>query len=281
MTQLTFITLGPAALGSIEPHDTQQERLDDITERLLTDEFYVTTNETLPRKCIDGRSPAAGFSEFAPNAAGGSETLLIADELTEGRFHTASQDTAGDFHQLLTFLKENGHRVGGHGDDHAIAPASGCGANDKLPAIIQFMAEQSAVIRSAAEAIGVTVNDEAHARIIAKAQVFLDEDRFAAGAIVLETLRNDAGDAAIDKLTGAHNEVVAVINMKSQTTLDRNAVKREFGDTYQAFNVDAWSFAPAARVLGGAEEAVIAMVYYNLTTAYVLGGPGLRVVVRQ
>jgi hypothetical protein len=58
-----------------------------------------------------------------------------------------------------------------------------------------------------------------------------------------------------------------------------------------AFNVDYWSFVAAARAtlnaLGGTStndqvaQFVTAMMLYNIATTFMLGGPNLRVVIRQ
>lgn len=278
-----FITLGKAAIGTIEPHDYQQQRLDELTERLLGEEFYVATGETLPSRCIDGRSPKDGFTDFTPNAAGGTETLLIADELTTQRFYDGDDDTSDDYARLIDFLQEHGCRCGGHVDDCVDSVASGCGANDKLPAIIQFIAEHDDVVRQAVEAIGVNVHDNFHQQIVSQARELKTKKRYANGADMLKVLQKKAGEKVVDALVGKHNEVVAVINMQPSTTLNRPALLQEFGEMYQAFNVDVWSFAEAARLIApdNPEMLELAMAYYNLATAYVLGGQNLRLIVRR
>ena len=63
---------------------------------------------------------------------------------------------------------------------------------------------------------------------------------------------------------------------------DRDAIREEFGDDYQAFNVDVWAFPKSAKVISTDErdqqQKLAALVYYNLATALVLVGPSLRVV---
>lgn len=67
------------AEGAIEAQDNQIERLDEVTQRLADGEFHVAVDGSIPSKCIDGRPGARGL---APNAAGGSESLMVADDLT-------------------------------------------------------------------------------------------------------------------------------------------------------------------------------------------------------
>lgn len=278
-----FITLGKAAVGIIEPHDNQQQRLDELTERLQSNEFYVATEEKIPSRCIDGRSPKGNFADFTPNAAGGTETLLVADELTAQRFCDDTTDTSSDYARLLDFLQKHDYCCGGHIDSHANSIASGCGANDKLPAIVQFIAEHGDAVRQAAEAIGVSTQTDTHEHIVTRARQLQKQKSYANGATMLNVLKEKAGEENVDTLDGAHNEVAVVINMQPSTTLNRQALLQEFGEMYEVFNVDVWSFVETARRIGGEEtEALIqAMVYYNIATAYVLGGPSLRVIVRR
>lgn len=265
------------AEGAIEAHDNQRERLDELTQRLTDGEFLVVTEGTIPTKCIDGRP---GMRGLAPNSAGGSESLMVADDLTTKRFAHEDSSTLSAYRTILVALQAGGFPIGGHTDDHAEGTASGCGANDKLPLIYNFIARMATEIRELASAIGVAIDDETHKLIVRNAG---ERTEFSAGNELLVALRDIGGDEAIDPLEGSHNEVVAVINMRPGTTLDREALAREFGEVYQAFNVDAWSFAKAAEAISispqEAAQKVAAMVYYNLATAGVLCGKNMRTII--
>lgn len=265
------------AEGAIEAQDNQIERLDEVTQRLADGEFHVAVDGSIPSKCIDGRPGARGL---APNAAGGSESLMVADDLTSRAFTTDDDTTVSNYRTTLVALQGAGLAIGGHTDDHAQGVASGCGANDKLPLIYDFMVRKAAEIRDVATAVGMSVSDETHELIIRNAKA---RTEFSAGSELLDALVKAGGDAVVDPLRGSHNEVVAVINLHSGTTLDREALEREFGPDYQAFNVDAWSFAAAAEAISSSSEEVqqkvVAMVYYNLATAGVLCGKTMRTIV--
>jgi hypothetical protein len=267
------------AEGAIEAHDAQMERLDELTQRLADGEFYVTVDGTVPAKCIDGRPGARGL---APNSAGGSESLMVADDLTTRAFVTDDDTTLSNYRTTLAALKGAGLAIGGHTDDHAQGVASGCGANDKLPLIYNFMVRNASEIRDLATAVGVSVSDQTHDLIIHNAEA---RSQFSSGIELLDALRQVGGDDVIDPLKGVHNEVVAVVNLRTGTTLNREALAHEFGAEYQAFNVDAWSFTAAAEAISStpeeAEQKVVAMVYYNLATAGVLCGRGMRTIVLQ
>ncbi len=265
------------AEGTIEAHETQQERLDELTQRLANGEFFTTVGGTVPIKCIDGRP---GMRGLGPNSAGGSESLMVADDLTTKRFAHEEGSTLSAYRTALSTLQGDGLAIGGHTDDHAEGAASGCGANDKLSLIYDFMARKASDIRALAAAIGVEVNDDTHELIARNAA---ERKEFSSGGELLTALREAGGDSVVDPLEGTHNEVVAVINLRSGTTLDREALTQELGPDYQAFNVDAWSFADAAAAISiSPEEAaqkVAAMTYYNLATAGVLCGRGMRTIV--
>lgn len=280
MTQITETKLGAKAQGTIEAGPEQQERLQEFVERVRGGEFHVRVDEVIPRRCIDGRSPEDGFNDVAVNSAGGTETILVADLLTTERFHQDGANTNEDYGRVVDFLQDAGYKVGGHSDDHAEGEKSGCGANDKLPAIMHFMATEPDTLLQTAKAFGVNVDEATHSAITQKAASLVSEEgRFSAGGELLRTLREKAGDEAVDPLSGAHNEVIALINTEYGTTLDRNALKAEFGENYQAFNVDVWAFSEAAKAISLSEEEAkakeVAMLYYNVAAAYVLGGPNL------
>lgn len=265
-----------AAEGTIEAGSEQQERLVEMTERLAAGEFHVAATATIPVICIDGR--AGGF-HLLPNAAGGSESIFVADDLTSKTYAGERSTTLSGYAAILNRLISKGYPVGGHDDDLHAVGASGCGANDKLAFIYDFLARQGDQIRTVAKALGVSVSDEIHATILANANA---RTNFSAGDQMLSELTSHDDKTIVEHLTGPHKEVIAVINTKAGTTLDRQALQNEFGDDYEAFNIDVWSFAEAAAVISQnsdeVEAKIAAMIYYNLATAHVLCGPNLRVI---
>lgn len=273
---MTFMELGEAAEGTIEAGENQQERLDELTQRIGSGEFHVATEGRLPCGCVDGRCGG----KLRPNAAGGTETIFVADDLTTKRLADADGTTCGGYTNTLQVLLDEGYEVGGHTDDHAEGDASGCGANDKLDKIYNFMVRKADVLRMTAEALGVTISEDTHAMIVNNASARTD---FSKGSELLEALRETAGNETVDPLRGGHQEVIAVINKRPGTTLDREVLEAEFGSAYEAFNVDVWTFDEAARATSltsdEVDQKVVAMNYYNLATAFMLGGPKLRVIV--
>jgi len=281
-----FMTLDSYAIGLIQASDTQKERLEEFTEQVASGKFHrpVANNQTIPARCVDGRS-TNGTPPLAPNAAGGSETLFVADDLTVKGLATPDDTTRSAYKNTLHWLKVHTFEVGGHTDTGAQGDASGCGANDKLGMIYSYIANHGDVLRAVAGDLGVSVLAETHDRILKNAR---ERSQFSKGRELLDELKESARPEFIDVLEGDHKEVVAVINTKDGTTLDRSALQKEFGSDYQAFNVDVWSFKKAAEAISveplephEIEQKVAAMVYYNLATTFVLAGPAMRVVVLQ
>ena len=262
--------------GAIEAGVDQQARLDEFTERLGTGEFHIPTSDSIPYGCIDGRDTRDGLTP-RPDSAGGTESLFVADDLTAKRFAGAGGTTREAYAQTLKFVHDAGYPVGGHTDSHAQGAGSGCGANDKLPLVYDFMARQGSELRKISSTLGVVASDEAYEAIVMNAMMRAE---FSNGRELLDELQK-YGD--VDMLDGDHREVAAVINTKFGTTLDRIALKREFGDMYEAFNVDAWIFRPSAEMItpdySATDATVLALAFYNLATAHVLCGKGMRVVI--
>lgn len=282
---ITYMLLGEHAEGTIEARADQQERLDEFTERVGSGEFHkeIPTGVAIPARCVDGRNIETGANPLAPNAAGGTETIFVADDLTTKRFAGKDGSTLAGYSNVVDMLQSANNptlEVGGHTDTHAHDNKSGCGANDKLPEIYDFIKRKDDVLRSVAATLGVQVSDETHDLIVGNAAA---RTEFSAGAELFKELKNKAKEEYIDHLDGEHNEVVGVINKRKGTTLDRDALMEEFGPNYEAFNIDVWSFEEAARATslseGEIDQKVAAMVYYNLATTMVLAGKNLRVVV--
>jgi len=258
------------AEGNIEATDTQRERVDELTERLMSGELHVGTEHTVVCGCIDGRSPATP----KPNSAGGSESLMVADDLTNKQFAGNDGTTLAAYRNVVGFLKKIGQPVGGHDDDHASGDKSGCGANDKLEQIYDMIVRKGEHIRDLAAQYGIVIDDETHELIVSNAA---QRAAFSPGAELKAEL-DWVTEGTYDRLQGSHNEVIVALNTVAGTTLDRDALREAFGDEYQAFNVDVWAFQASANLISTtddsreAQQKVAALAYYNFATALTLCG---------
>jgi hypothetical protein len=272
-----FFVLGEQAEGFIEAGQDQQDLLENFTRRIAAGEFHGPADASIPVICKDGRF--GGF-HMLPNAAGGSETIFVADDLTNKLFGSSEGTTVAAYKNVLNHIVKNGGLVGGHDDDNDDATASGCGANDKLPFIYDLIARKGDHLRLLANQLGIEVSDETHEKIVRNAAA---RTIFSDGPEMLQALEDHDDEVIVEHLGGVHREVTAVMNTKDGTTLDRKAILDEFGEEYESFNVDVWSFKNAAEMLTDdpvkQHELVVGMVYYNLGTAHILGGKSLRIVV--
>ena len=271
--------LGDVAEGTIGAGEVLPERFGEFVERVAGGDFHVPVPQVYPAGCVDGR---CGDDELAPNTAGGvALTALVADALTAGRFQNETHDTCSALAQAIDFLRRKDVPIAGHTDDHAHGKASGCGANDKLPMIFNLLQRKGDAVRGIVESLGVAVDDDTHQHLITNAQ---QPREFDTVREVFEQLRKADG-AHIATLRGGHQEVMAVINLREGTTLDRTALATEFGEQLQSFNVDVWALKNLAEVLadgsddGSANQLFRAMLYYNVATTLVLADSSLRVAV--
>jgi len=268
--------LGFEALGSIEPSTEEQQQRARMLRAQL-DGFYVPTSQQVVASCIDGRRPVAGETN-SPNAAGGSLALWVVALL--GGYEV-------DLDDFLIALKVAGIEIGGHTDDHAHALATGCGANDKLPAIVRLLAQQSSLewMVGVMGSLGILPRDGFTARLRHAACNLADSGRLGTPAKRLASLDKQGN---LVELSGAHSELLVVINMVAATTLSRSRLADGLGQQAAIFNVDAWSFDGSVRqvqdALGhdGAERGFLvgALVSFNLATALVLCGPAMPVLAR-
>lgn len=273
----TTITLGEKAMGTIEA-SPEQRRTSEVIEAVKSGRFHVATEFTVPFLCFDGRPGAP----LGPNTAGGSESLYVADALTSGDI-TGTGTTNQGYQRMLAYLQEKGLPIGGHTADahHVPEGKSGCGANDNLAAIYGFIASEPTLLQDKAAQLGVNISGETMTHIIERIRA---TQEFSNGGELLASLRTAGGNEAAPVLHGEHKEVVALINKRAGTTLDRDALAGEFGPDYEVFNLDAWSWEAAARAISREDasqpeidQKVAAITLYNLATAYVLCGPSMQV----
>ncbi len=280
----------PIALGAIDSDsrikngEITAEGLDAFIEAL--DHFYtaVATEGDVPSQCVDGRSRQDGTYEPAPKAAAGTFSAVIGDALTNGSHRPAGANAAAHAKKVYEYLIQHGYTIGGHVADHVSGNGYGCGAEDNLERILMFIRDNSAGIQTFLKDVGVTIDDETHARIATRAASLLDENYVVSGAELRDALVATAGEQCVETLTGPHREVVLVINTEPGVTIDRAKIAEEYNDSFQAFELDVPSLQTAANALSltpaEALQKVTAMLYYNVATAAVLAGSSLRIVVR-
>ena len=252
-------------------------------------EYYLPAVQNIIGACMDGRPGST--AEAVPNGAGGGLLYLVTDRLVRG--NSDSIDEANT--RVLGRIGQIPATVHVHRDDRAHGEDAGCAAADKVGAIFTIIAQHGEQLRSLATELGLgsDSSDEAHQQIIRHAA---DESKLvmASGndlvAMVDAQLAKSAEPtgAHTDMLHGSHHEAVVVMNQRTGTTLDRQALAQEFDrapdEHRQAFNIDTWAFAPSAEALypgdpTAQQQAATAMLYYNLAGIMALCGPRMTVTV--
>ncbi len=272
------LLLGDAARGTIEAKADQMDQLDNCMEDLRRGRFHSPATIINLAACVDGRLPKLPGDALVANAAGGTLTYFVANHLISE--DASDNPTVEDFTKLADFLRDQHVTIGGHTDAHAGEHKTGCGANDRLEEIYAYIAEHSDTLQEWAGKLGVEVPEDTHQRITTRAK---GSTNFPLSTDIKSVLEERTTPEFMPELEGEHKEVVVVVNTRTNITLDRAALAEVYGPDTQAFNVDVWAFEEAARQISGDDEyevqqKIAAMVYYNLATAFVLAGSGMRVV---
>lgn len=252
-------------------------------------EYYVPAVQNIIGACMDGRPGST--AEAVPNGAGGGLLYLVTDRLVRGDSGDIDEANA----RVLGRIGQIPATVHVHRDDRAHGEDAGCAAADKVGAIFTIIAQRGEQLRSLATELGLgsDSSDEAHQQIIRHAA---DESKLVMASgndlVVMADAQlaksAEPTGAHTDMLHGSHHEAVVVMNQRTGTTLDRQALAQEFDrapdEHHQAFNIDTWAFAPSAEALypgdpTAQQQAATAMLYYNLAAIMALCGPRMTVTV--
>lgn len=255
--------------------------LDDAEKKeLLTKEYIVTIDpDTAERSCGDGRLATNSKSPFVKNF-GASVGAASVDFISSWE-----NDTKTTFQESLRTsfkrLKDAGHDLGAHRDDHnhASEEFSGCGFADNRINIINRIADtdpqefQSIVSSVFSEIYGDIIDKNqglwneimANYREIAAAQR-ADDALVPKGEEIISKLEDE--DPSVLELTGEHEEYALIFNYAPGTTLDTNRLVNDGG---AAFCVDVWDALAQTKDLG-IEDTEAKLIYMAewVATALVL-----------
>lgn len=281
-------TIAQGSTGPTPGDAKQAERADALVRELLTDRWYGKADGVMVARCIDERlsETLRQVAEFlmAPNAAGGTMTLVVADILTGGRI-TGAGTTAERFARMVDHLQSKGLLIGAHFDDHDHSKdgGSGCGACDKLGLVFAFMADMlDGLCDYMRKELNIEIDDVMIEDMRRELQSLPELSK---GAETLSYLKGlPDGAVLIEKMLGLHDALAVMLNFIFGTTLKRKELAKT---DRSAFNVDCWAFDPSARAVYGENDerqikfAVAAMALYNLATGGVLCSNEIRVGIRR
>lgn len=285
--------LDSPAVGLIDPQtrvrkgEITNEKVDQLSNEMGIHYEWVDgemREKAIPKWCVDGREDAEDVP-LAPNAAGGSYSMVIGEALIDASALIANNETSASHgKKMFKSLVVNKYEVGAHIDNHATPEKCGCGACDRQAEIITFLAENIEELSTKAGGLGVQIEESLQAKIKTNANSLIAANYVSSGNDMIESVKEVAGDSSVQTLQGSHNEVVLAVNVNQVgKTLNRNAIREKFGNDYQAFNLDFWALKNGIKAISvnesEANEKLAAAVLYNIATACVLAGPSLRVVV--
>jgi len=281
---VTFETLGKLGLGlgNIGPENRNSEKIKKLPEmqrRVAAREFNIKVESDVPWICVDGRFISLRTRPDAPSGAGGTNGVAYARVLGD----TSLLRGVGELEVIKStteIMKREGKPVGVHGADHGDC---GCGACAEALKIFEHIANNIDKIVVAADVLGVPISPENQSIIVDNASSRLENGFFVPDrSKTLQTAR-DAG-ADYEEFVGDHKELIVSVNTIPGTTVSRGLIKKEFGEGYELFVLDAWALPNAAEAVattGSPEEVDLltqASVAFNIATASTLGHGSLAIV---
>ncbi len=300
------LTIGIGSIGPkkhLASKDYGQGLVDSLVEDLAQDsDLYKKISLSVPTQCGDGRT-----SKISGNSAiGGTFSLVIADALGSQRFYGQDLSAAQHAEIVYRFFKDQGFVIGGHDDDHSVAPNSGCGGTDRLdsidpltPGIIQFISSNGDAIRGllyklvdahSGKNLGLEniISSTIHEQIVSNARqlherILTNKPYATNGNDLKSAMLNVGGKNSIDTLKGQHLEVAAVLDFRKDFALDRASLSKKYKNLMQSFYVNVASLKYGAGKLhpdnsASANLTFIAAVYYNLAATAVLADDSLRLI---
>jgi hypothetical protein len=274
-------------------------------------DYYYKVTPHAHVRCIDGRKSQhvaevksrEGLldEELGPQAPGGSPVVALSHRIAEWD-SLAPANILDDISRTIKLYEELGLNspVGGHDDDHAEFPNTGCGAIDKLPQIIGRIADPIAkgIIRHYTEATVGDIFSEKYFESMLEKYRALDspgyrksylmqtpDDEYGYRSGVLEALKLHHGKS-IQTMVGHHNEIAVVVNKAADTTFHRDLFSWDSQNEAQIFNYDYWHSIERAKAVYAKEPEkqarfLISRAMYAVGTCMILTDGSLRVGVRS
>lgn len=221
--------------------------------------------------CGDGRPvtvvPATGLRQ-RPKVFGGGACMAVAAMIATGQ--AASQALPTLFDRAIQTLQETGLFFGGHTDDAAEAPMSGCGAIDQAPHIIAACVAYRQQITHSLEALGVDLTDidDVFTAFEKYLKALTQTEEAYSGRQIIDMLRQRG--AEVRQLTGRHAEGCIILNTVADMAVNQSAVRTMDEQGVQAFTVDVWRLDVLASAFADTHKALLGELIYTLGTAAVL-----------
>jgi hypothetical protein len=278
-------------------HEIGHEGLQTIKEALQSNDVIVPVSKDNfgslvdDDGCGDGRKVSRIFegdqerkkSLSRPKVFGGGATMAVATLI--GLDKTDGKDLRQVFSDGIAHLHGNTIGFGAHTDTHAKGENCGCGAIDKAPTIIKNAVRFKDSIRASIGALGVSTEglDEVEEAYENYAEI-MNTDTYSGADVMSEII---GSGKVVKELEDEHKEVVIVLNMVEDHTLNQSVVRDISGHKAQAFAVDVWRVKQLADRLYASEsdgqrhKAFLSQLVYTLSTAGTLTKGDLPVIAIQ
>lgn len=286
------------AIGTIEPGpriasgEIREDVIDELSQRLLTDEFYDPIDPlAIPCECMECRPFEDDSCETGPKAAGGTFVLVMADALTYNSYRHPGEKAPQHARRLYSELNKVGKPVRTHDADIATGNNCGCGAQDKLdsynpadPSILKFIVNNIEELSAMAEDRGYCVSEEQKRMIASNAYTLRAEGYATSGKEISDACAEAVGPDSVKTVKGQPKGVIFAVNTQHGVSLSKKRVAKAYGNDYQVYSVDLPSLRNGAEEISISEEEAndkeLAALIYTLAAGHVVVGPSTRVVAR-
>lgn len=192
--------------------------------------FVEVEAKKTPSFCVDGRAGTVNNEKIGayPQLLGGS----LMPAVLEWLINRPNDDLAKVLPDVFQKLKEQGYPLGVHTSTHAHEGKSDCGFADNLGGVLQTFIDRFGKIKEIISQVGVSYSDEVWQEIRARLNQ-INLDHLPTGEQLVG--QGESLGAVKQVLDGEHQEVAAIVNLSSQTTLDTDN-----NQDHQAFNLDLW-----------------------------------------
>lgn len=253
----------------LEDYPDLEERVGKVlSDKEKLKSYYVKCDNNAPAQCVDGRPRKErdkNKPDRGPKVPGGTPAAALGYRIVEHPDMREDETIDNDLDEVLAIYRKHNLRFGAHIDDHTAEGFTGCGAIDKMPAILrklsQFEANQQ-IHSLVKDMLGRNYEPDRFNKIVGrlirlqgdKDSYLLRKDGGEYGyrkAVVDRIERNaeEEEETPVEKLTGPHNEVGLVINTLDGTTFDRDRFSADNNDEIQLFNYDIWRTEQLANIL--------------------------------
>lgn len=216
--------------------------------------------------CVDGRAGKVNEKVYRPypQMLGGSLMPLVLEWL----INQPDKNLKEVLPDVFGRLRESGYPLGVHTSEHAQEGRSDCGFADNLGKILLTFKERQPEIRDILSNVEVNFEEKVW-KEIAKRLGNINLTNIPSGDELIKIAQENG--ALVQKLEGEHQEVAAIVNLASGTTLDVDNNQQ-----HQAFNLDLWLVKQIGKNFGweGKLTEALSLGLYVATEMVLVEGKG-------